>query len=258
MKDADQYSTNEPGSGDRDLLALKTDDEISVLTNQQNHRLGEGIICKTDYRAVKRDPTSIVVDATQGFIPLWSENLVLRWKFNEVSLAVFQRPEAIKDKIRDLFNSAILAWGDAVPIRFTEVDSNTDFEILMEKNDDCNPDGCTLARAFFPNAGRNKLYVFPKMFEQIKKEQVDTLTHEIGHIFGLRHFFAPNSEIPFPSEIFGENKPFSIMNYGNKSELTDVDRSDLKKLYESAWGGQLNKINRTPIKLVKPFHYLGA
>jgi adenylylsulfate kinase-like enzyme len=47
------------------------------------------------------------------------------------------------------------------------------------------------------------------------------------------------------------------MNYGDKSELTDADRSDLKKLYKSAWSGQLTNINGTPIKFVRPFHYLG-
>jgi hypothetical protein len=42
---------------------------------------------------------------------------------------------------------------------------------------------------------------------------VDTLTHEIGHIFGLRHFFADVRESAFPSEVFGEHRPFSIMNF---------------------------------------------
>ena len=112
--------------------------------------------------------------------------------------------------------------------------------------------------SFFPNAGRHPLYVYPKMFTQTEKEQVDTLVHEIGHVFGLRHYFAPESESEWPSEIFGEHKPFSIMNYGAMSELTETDRSDLRNLYQSAWSGKLTKINRTPIKLVRPFHYLNA
>jgi hypothetical protein len=258
MKDTQRYSTQDPDSDESKLLALKSADELVDATEGQVQQIGKGIICRTDYRPIKRDPTRIVVDATEGFIPLWAENLVLRWKFNEVSLAVFQRPDAIKKKIRKLLNSAITAWGDAVPIRFTEVASNSDFEIVIERNDDCTAQGCTLAQAFFPDAGRHQLYVFPKMFEQSRKEQVDTLTHEIGHIFGLRHFFAPNLETRFPSEIFGENEPFSIMNYGDKSELTEADKRDLKNLYKSAWSGQLTNINGTPIKFVRPFHYLGS
>jgi hypothetical protein len=94
------------------------------------------------------------------------------------------------------------------------------------------------------------------MFQQIKKEQVDTLAHEIGHVFGLRHFFAPETETRWPSVIFGAHNPFSIMNYGNNSELTEADRSDLKLLYEGAWSGQLKEINGTPVKLVRPYHSL--
>lgn len=55
------------------------------------------------------------------------------------------------------------------------------------------------------------------MFEQSKKEQMDMMTHEIGHVFGLRHFFAPENETLWPSVVFGKHKPFSIMNYGNAS-----------------------------------------
>ena len=256
MKDSRKYKTQEPDAGERDLLALKPADELADATERQVQRIGKGIICGTDSRARKRTPFEIVLDATEGFIPLWAENSLLRWKFNAASLAVFQQPEAIKEKVRDLLNIAIAAWGDAAPIRFTEETDNSDFEILVEKNDDCDPQGCVLAQAFFPDAGRHQVYVFPKMFGQINKEQVDTLTHEIGHVFGLRHFFAPDLETPWPSVIFGEHKPFSIMNYGDKSELTDADREDLTKLYESAWSGQLTKINGTPIKFVRPFHYL--
>ena len=93
------------------------------------------------------------------------------------------------------------------------------------------------------------------MFEQPEKEQVDTLAHELGHVFGLRHFFAQISESRWPSEIFGVHRPFTIMNYGANSELTDDDKVDLKKLYLSVWSGQLAEINGTPIQLVRPFHY---
>jgi len=60
------------------------------------------------------------------------------------------------------------------------------------------------------------------------------------------------------SEVFGTHKPFSIMNYGNKSKLTRYDKSDLKRLYQKAWSGELTEINGTPIRLVKPFSTTGA
>jgi len=80
----------------------------------------------------------------------------------------------------------------------------------------------------------------------------------MGHILaGLRHFFAQVQETGFPSELFGKQDKFTIMNYGANSKLTDADKSDLKKLYETAWTGQITQINGTPIKFVKPFHTVG-
>lgn len=243
-------------SSKRDLFALRPEEELAGITESQVHVLGKGVICRTDYRAHKRSPFKIVLDATEGFIPLWEENLVLRWRFNTASLSVFQQSEAVASRIRELLGEAITAWDYAAPIRFDENSDNSDFEIVVKRFPDCDPQGCTLAQAFFPDAGRHQLLIFPTMFEQSRKEQVDTLTHEIGHVFGLRHFFAPELETEWPSVIFGEHKPFSIMNYGNNSELTEVDRRDLNSLYEGVWSGQLRNINGTPIKLFRPYHYL--
>ena len=93
------------------------------------------------------------------------------------------------------------------------------------------------------------------MFTQSRKEMIDTFIHETGHIFGLRHFFANLTEQALPSEIFGTHRPFSIMNYGHRSELTADDKNDLKKLYELTWNGSLDNVNGTPIVQFKPFHY---
>ena len=240
------------------LFVLKPGAELIKSTEDKVHVLGKGIICTTDQRAHKSSPLRIVVDATEGFIPLWDRGLVLRWRFNETSLAVFENAVELKNRIRSLLNDAITAWGDAAPIRFSENDDNSDFEIVVEQAESCTPQGCTLAQAFFPDAGRHQLYVFPTMFKQIMKEQVETLAHEIGHVFGLRHFFAIESEKTWPSEIFGKHRAFSIMNYGAKSRLTKQDRTDLKKLYAAAWSRRLTEINGTPIRLVRPNHYLNS
>lgn len=173
-------------------------------------------------------------------------------------MQAFENPATAKTAIRKLFGKSLLEWGDAAPVKFAERDDAWDFEIVMRKTDDCDINGCVLASAFFPDAGRHKLTLYPKMFSQSEAEQIETLVHEIGHIFGLRHFFADVSETEWPSEIFGTHKAFSIMNYGNKSKLISEDKADLKNLYATAWAGALTQINGTPIRFVRPFHITGA
>ena len=148
--------------------------------------------------------------------------------------------------------------GEAAPVKFKEAEDAWDFEIAIRSDDQCSVSGCTLARAFFPDGGRHDLAIFPKMFDQSRKEQVDTLIHETGHIFGLRHFFAEVHESKWPSEVFGTHKPFSIMNYGAMSELTDADKQDLTFLYQSAWSGDLTNVNGTPLRLMTPYHASGV
>ena len=234
--------------------AAKPDPEVHVFGKRR-------IRCDTDVRGHAspqgRSPLEIVVDASEGFIPLWAPETTLRWRFREQTMKYFKSPAAAKTEIRKLLGEAILAWGDGAPVKFAEKNDAWDFEIVMRKNDDCDATGCVLASAFFPDTGRHQLVLYPQMFELERKEQIETLAHEIGHVFGLRHFFANVSETQWASQIFGVHKPFTIMNYGSQSVLTADDRNDLKKLYQLTWAGELTNINGTPIKLVKPFHTLG-
>jgi hypothetical protein len=241
---------------------LRAADKAVPAAEPLVHRLGDGIRCDTERRGHPtprgRTPFEIRVDASEGFIPLWQEDVTLRWRFQERSMLAFEEPEAAKAAIQELFGEALAAWGDAAPVRFTKQDDNWDFEFVMRPADDCDINGCVLASAFFPDAGRHELVLYPEMFAQDRKEQVDTLIHEVGHVFGLRHFFANLSETRWPSEVFGRDDPFSIMNYGEMSELTDADRDDLARLYRMAWSGELTEINGTPIRLVGPFHDSGV
>ena len=230
----------------------------SPIEEERVHLLGQGRVCGTDSRGHQmpqgRSPLEIVVDASEGYIPLWSEGTTLRWRFNEPSMEIFRDPAMAMAELRKQFSEALLAWGDAVPVRFHENDDLWDFEISMSAGDNCTASGCTLARAFFPDSGRHNLLLFPKMFEQSRQEQIETWIHELGHIFGLRHFFATVDEAAWPSEIFGTHSKFSIMNYGSLSMLTEADQQDLRRLYEQAWSGALTHINGTPIQFVLPYH----
>jgi hypothetical protein len=93
MKDTPKYESREPEVDDRDLLALNGADDLTRSTGPLVHQLKKGIICATERRAQRRSPFQIVVDATEGFIPLWDENLVLRWKFKG-----FRCPSSVNPK----------------------------------------------------------------------------------------------------------------------------------------------------------------
>lgn len=231
--------------------------EAAELTRRVTHIYHGGARCETEpvgsSTPGERSPLDLVVDATQGFIPLWDYGVSLRWRFQEQSFQQFVDPEAAKSYVRGLLGEALLAWGDAVPVRFVESRQPWDFEVVVRDEDNCNVSGCTLARAFFPDGGQHELVIFPRMFQQVRQEQMETMAHELGHVFGLRHFFAKVSETAFPSEIFGEHQRFSIMNYGADSRLTEDDRADLKRLYQEVWSGRLEQVNGTPIRLMQPF-----
>lgn len=237
-------------------------EEPTPEAESQVHVLRPGIVCDTERRGHPTptpqggDPTRIVFDASEGFIALWARDTTLRWRFRERSMTYFANPAAAKTEIGNLFGESIGAWGNAAPVTFTYDEDVWDLEIVMRNADDCDANGCVLASAFFPDSGRHQLYLYPKMFTQSSQEQVDTFIHEIGHVFGLRHFFAQVSESAWPSEIFGTHSKFSIMNYGALSELTTADRDDLRRLYQLAWSGALTNVNGTPIRFVKPYHIL--
>jgi hypothetical protein len=257
MSEQDPFAVAE---GEGDAFALRDDEEIRAAAEAEVHRLRSGHVCNTERRGYatprNRSPLELVLEASEGFIPLWERDVTLRWRFQERSLVRFRNPEAAKAAVRRLMLEAVLAWGDAIPVRFSEQAEAWDFEIAVRDANQCNPAGCTLASAFFPDQGQHELAVYPMLFTMSPAEQVETMAHEIGHIFGLRHFFAQTREREWAVELFGAHEERSIMNYGDLSQLTDTDRRDLKRLYELVWAGALTNINGTPIRTVRPFSAL--
>ena len=253
---------------DTGVFALAKPEEIAARKQDRLHirkRKDRNIICVTDGLPTAKNAQvgearkrvdrrfEIVVDASEGFVPLWAENSTLRWRFNAVSLEAFQDPDGAREAIRTLFADAVAAWDTACPLAFVEDDALYDFEIVVRSEKRCSANGCVLASAFFPDGGQHELIIYPSMFEQVHDEQVATLVHEIGHVFGLRHFFALVSEGAWPAIIYGEHKKFSIMNYGDESQLTDVDKADLSALYKAVWEGKISALNGTPVRLVRPY-----
>jgi len=198
----------------------------------------------------------IVVDVEQGEIPLWALGTTLHWRFDQKSLRRHENAEAMKRRVRSLLRKAIDAWKGVAPVAFMESNSDWDFEIAILKRRDCDEGGCTLASAFFPKSDRQRLLIYPTLFDCDRLEQVATMVHELGHVFGLRHYFArtdPDEKI-FPSKIFGKHSRFTIMNYGFESRLTEADKRDLKRLYTAAWSTDAESQIGKPVRLVRAPH----
>ena len=237
-------------------FAFRADAETADLSREHGYAVNKKEhICRTDPSG---SPFELVLHNPDGFVPLWAKGVELKWRFQEASLLGFQNKQAVKSQVTMLLNSALELWGPAVPVKITQSDNEWDFEIVVRDSNDCTPQGCTLAQAFFPDSGRHKLLLFPRLFQESIEEQIETLAHELGHVFGLRHFFAAEQEKAWPSLIFGTHNHFTIMNYGDDSQLTDFDKQDLRALYESVWNGTLTQINGVPIHLFQPYHLAGT
>jgi len=197
----------------------------------------------------------VVVDVVRDHIPLWEPNTILNWRFEEASIQRHADGEHMKRRVRRLLHAAVSEWSDAAPVKFVESQADWDFEIAILKRRDCDEDGCTLASAFFPaDRGRQRLLILPTLFECSRDEQVMTLVHELGHVFGLRHYFADTEEAAFPSKTFRTHSSFTVMNYGWKSRLTVADRKDLEWLYEAAWSADAEARLGLPVRLCKAPH----
>jgi hypothetical protein len=250
---------------------LASEDEIADRKRDELFRYGKhkNIVCVTDKRGSPREDQSelieavrrvapdprveIVVDATKGYIPLWDQSVTLRWTFNEVSMKAFSNPAGAKTAIEALLDEALSRWGDACPVKFVRDDQRYDFEFAMRSRKRCSAVGCVLASTFFPDGGQHEFVMYPTLFdEQTYVEQVETFIHELGHVFGLRHFFALIRETAMPAIIFGKHKKFSIMNYGKESRLTEDDKADLKRLYDGVWSRKITALNGTRFKLMQP------
>ncbi len=89
---------------------LRNPEDAFREVESQFHVFGHGAICDTDTRghatAGDRTPTEIVVDASEGFIPLWGKDMILRWRFQERSMSIVEDPESAKIAIKELLGQS--------------------------------------------------------------------------------------------------------------------------------------------------------
>lgn len=185
------------------------------------------------------DPTALMV-GWQSKIPRWRPYSVIKytaWKMG------YDSQEDADYAAYHLWLAAE-AWNNAdVGIRFEYVPyaKYANFVICHQGKREG-----TLARGYFPNDNDlNFLYVYSLAFEpQWKPHLWKVLTHELGHILGLRHEFAMQEQ--GNAVQYGEKNPLSVMAYQDNAppEIQPSDIATTKAFYELPAG---YKISWTPI-----------
>ncbi|KAJ5358314.1 catalytic domain-containingprotein [Penicillium cataractarum] len=94
--------------------------------------------------------------------------------------------------------------------------------------------GSTIARAFEPNTNDlNTLFVYQKAFEPgIINSMYNVFLHELGHVLGLRHEFAPEKEGSDPSVQIGPRNPLSVMSYTFPPQIQPSDETSTRVFYD--------------------------
>ncbi len=108
--------------------------------------------------------------------------------------------------------------------------------------------GGTLARAFFPNTkDLNTMFVYKRAFDQDTVNfQVNIFAHELGHVLGFRHEFAPQEG---GAVLFGPRNPSSVMAYKFPPSIQPSDIASAKLLYQARDG---SSIEGFPVDRIEP------
>jgi hypothetical protein len=114
----------------------------------------------------------------------WTPGMVISWTTSKDS---FRNPQEAEYAER-AFEQAAGKWNKfRVGVSLKRVDTGAIFTLVYGgKKTDC------YARAFLPNQKERKVYVYDNAFQPCYKEFMSNIFHhEVGHIIGLRHEFAP-------------------------------------------------------------------
>ncbi|RYP47416.1 hypothetical protein DL768_006531 [Monosporascus sp. mg162] len=172
-----------------------------------------------------------------GFIPRWTKGSTLKYIVRAESFPTPDMATYTAGKLAE----AISMWKDK-GVRFQQVypTCRATFQVIyhdMPADNYAN----VYAEAFFPNAHlptERTLIVYGLALNEGNRDYLaNILSHEIGHIMGLRHEFAAKSNSEEAgSVLWGKENDRSIMNYfdhPSKWRVQKQDLDDLESFYES-------------------------
>ncbi|RHZ46402.1 uncharacterized protein CDV56_102548 [Aspergillus thermomutatus] len=171
---------------------------IVDLQDKNNVSISESAYhCATQSSLPANIPSSDVLSLQIG-LQVSGNRVIYRWKKNsKINFAAFAEGYATSDQA--LFAARMLKkatdeWNELqLGVKFEWVSDVEDAAFVLAYGGDA---GSTLARAFFPNEqDLNMLYVYRLAFEPGKINYMKNIfLHELGHVLGLRHEFAPETE----------------------------------------------------------------
>jgi len=223
--------------------ALETLDPKKITSQRLPPAAGPSTSKLERYPCITQKPAPAAVAGTISATALQVGfgNEIPRWKTGPtktVNFAVlangYPKPELALLAAKKLLEAAN-EWNELkLGVQFELVQKIEDAAFVLTYAKEISPG--TLAEAFFPNnVDLNTLNVYPAAFQEGTVQYLKNIfLHELGHVLGLRHEFAPERETGanLKSVQIGPRNPTSVMAYEFPPQMQSSDIDSAKAFYE--------------------------
>ncbi len=183
----------------------------------------------------------IYLGIERGALHLWESGCVINWTARRDGWPSRRSARKAVRATMDACNAWNKVMDGRVTFQYVSNLSDAAIELRFDKD---GREGL-LASAFFPNEYRrdlNFLRVYSSSFDRRYRRRYrlyNTMLHEIGHILGLRHEFAHETEKGMESILFGTRNKKSVMAYYPSQEIQDTDIDFIRKAYDELKDGEI-------------------